>query len=110
MIDKIELCGLVPEVFARENPTTVKDSGIWLSDKPVSFSRGCRQLIESASGQGKSSLISFIYGRRTDYRGMIAFDGTDIRGLDSSRWIRNPASGYSMASTGDDALPRAYGT
>ena len=86
MIAQIELRGLVPEVFARENPTTVKDSGIWLSDKPVSFSRGCRQLIESASGQGKSSLISFIYGRRTDYRGMIAFDGTDIRGLDSSCW------------------------
>lgn len=86
MIEKIELCGLIPEVFARELSGSMRDSGIWLSEEAVGFRRGCRLLIESASGKGKSSLVSFIYGRRTDYRGLIAFDGADIRSLDSARW------------------------
>lgn len=86
MIEKIELCGLIPEVFAREQSGNMRDSGIWLSEEAVGFRRGCRLLIESASGKGKSSLVSFIYGRRTDYRGLIAFDGADIRSLDSARW------------------------
>ena len=67
MIEKIELCGLIPEVFAREQSGNMRDSGIWLSEEAVGFRRGCRLLIESASGKGKSSLVSFIYGRRTDY-------------------------------------------
>lgn len=86
MIEKIELCGLIPEVFAREQSGSMRDSGIWLSEEAVGFRRGCRLLIESASGKGKSSLVSFIYGRRTDYRGLIAFDGIDIRSIDSARW------------------------
>lgn len=86
MIEKIELCGLIPEVFAREQSGNMRDSGIWLSEEAVGFRRGCRLLIESASGKGKSSLVSFIYGRRTDYRGLIAFDGADIRLIDSARW------------------------
>lgn len=86
MIEKIELCGLIPEVFAREQSGSMLDSGIWLSEEAVGFRRGCRLLIESASGKGKSSLVSFIYGRRTDYRGLIAFDGADIRSLDSAHW------------------------
>lgn len=86
MIEKIELCGLIPEVFAREQSGNMRDSGIWLSEEAVGFRRGCRLLIESASGKGKSSLVSFIYGRRTDYRGLIAFDGADIRSIDSARW------------------------
>lgn len=86
MIEKIELCGLIPEVFAREQSGNMLDSGIWLSEEAVGFRRGCRLLIESASGKGKSSLVSFIYGRRTDYRGLIAFDGADIRSIDSAHW------------------------
>ncbi|MDE5720058.1 MAG: ATP-binding cassette domain-containing protein [Paramuribaculum sp.] len=85
-MEKIELCGLIPEVFAREQSGNMRDSGIWLSEEAVGFRRGCRLLIESASGKGKSSLVSFIYGRRTDYRGLIAFDGADIRLIDSARW------------------------
>lgn len=86
MIEKIELCRLIPEVFAREQSGNMRDSGIWLSEEAIGFRRGCRLLIESASGKGKSSLVSFIYGRRTDYRGLIAFDGADIRSIDSARW------------------------
>ena len=36
--------------------------------------------------RGKRYLISYIYGYRQDYSGMIAFDGTDILTLTVARW------------------------
>ena len=84
MIQTISIHGLVPEVFADENAGLQSD--IWLSCRTITIDRGSRVLVESSSGKGKSSLISFIYGRRTDYNGMIAFDGNDIRQFDKRHY------------------------
>ena len=84
MIQTISIHCLIPEVFADENAGLQSD--IWLSDRTITIDRGSRVLVESSSGKGKSSLISFIYGRRTDYNGTIAFDGNDIRLLYKARW------------------------
>lgn len=72
---------VIPDVFAgRENLV----SGVWR--KKLEFEKGKSYLIEAASGTGKSSLCSFIYGYRKDYEGTIRFDDTDIRSLSGDRW------------------------
>lgn len=71
----------MPEIFAsRENLR----SDIWLAD--FRFERGKSYLIEARSGLGKSSLCSYIYGQRSDYRGEILFDGEDISRLTMEQW------------------------
>lgn len=72
---------VLPSVFAgRENIV----SDVWR--KKLSFAKGKSYLIEAASGTGKSSLCSFIYGYRKDYEGIISFDSTDIRNLSVDDW------------------------
>lgn len=46
---------------------------------PMHFERGKTYCVEAASGIGKSSLLHFIGGFRTDYIGTITLDGRDIR-------------------------------
>ena len=46
---------------------------------PMHFERGMSYCVEAASGIGKSSLLHFIGGFRTDYNGTITLDGKDIR-------------------------------
>ena len=70
----IHLRQTLPQVFADRNSIT---SDIWL--KNVVFSKGEMYLIEAASGTGKSSLCSYIYGYRNDYQGIINFDETNIK-------------------------------
>ncbi|MBO5831378.1 MAG: ATP-binding cassette domain-containing protein [Alistipes sp.] len=77
----IKLNGVVPEIFAANKNLK---SDIWLSD--VEFEQGKRYLIEADSGTGKSSLLSFLYGQRGDYRGDILFNDQDIRALSSHDW------------------------
>lgn len=80
-MDRIELKGVVPEIFATREQTI---SGIWLKD--ISFERGKSYLIYATSGTGKSSLCSFLYGQRGDYRGNILFDGEDVNHYNTNRW------------------------
>ncbi|MBQ6612907.1 MAG: ATP-binding cassette domain-containing protein [Alistipes sp.] len=77
----IKLQGVVPEIFASNQNL---HSDIWLQD--VAFEQGKRYLIEADSGTGKSSLLSFLYGQRGDYRGDILFNDQDIRTLNSRDW------------------------
>ena len=80
-MERIELENVLPAVFAgRENIV----SDVWR--KKLSFAKGKSYLIEAASGTGKSSLCSFIYGYRKDYEGIISFDSTDIRNLSGDDW------------------------
>ncbi len=69
MIQRIKLHNAVPEIFAKREDLR---SDIWLQD--VAFERGHTYLIEAESGTGKSSLCSYLYGQRGDYRGSILFD------------------------------------
>lgn len=80
-MNEIRLNNVVPEIFAeRENLR----SDIWHHD--IGFERGKRYLIEAESGTGKSSLCSYLYGKRGDYRGQILFDNNDIKRLSMAEW------------------------
>ena len=78
---QIELHNVVPEIFASREDV---HSDIWLTD--FCFERGEKYLVEAASGTGKSSLCSYLYGQRGDYRGLISFDGEDVKRYDINRW------------------------
>lgn len=80
-MDRIELKGVVPEIFTTREQTI---SDIWLKD--ICFERGKSYLIYATSGTGKSSLCSYLYGQRGDFRGNILFDGEDVNHYNTNRW------------------------
>ncbi len=80
-MDEIRLQQVLPRVFATRDSIT---SDVWHCD--LTFRKGERCLIEAASGTGKSSLCSYLYGYRRDYEGIITFDGKNIRTLDTAEW------------------------
>ena len=82
-MDSIRLEHTFPEVFANRSDL---QSEVWKQN--ITFERGHLYLVEAASGTGKSSLCSFIYGYRRDYQGMISFDGQNIRNLSVKEWTR----------------------
>ena len=82
-MQSIRLHNVVPEIFSSREDIS---SDIWLSD--FSFERGKHYLIEAESGTGKSSLCSYLFGQRGDYRGEILFDGEDISKLSVGDWSR----------------------
>ncbi|MDR1584462.1 MAG: ATP-binding cassette domain-containing protein [Prevotellaceae bacterium] len=66
-------------------PDSIPVSGkIWFNN--VQFKKGRNYLISATSGQGKSSLLSFIFGERTDYEGNIYFDDREIKSLNKTDW------------------------
>ena len=86
MAHEITLRHLLPEVFAgMEDTSRIRNSQIW-EVASFTFKKGCRICLQAESGGGKSSLLSFIYGNRNDYKGEILIDGKDIRGFSVSRW------------------------
>ncbi|MDR0895698.1 MAG: ATP-binding cassette domain-containing protein [Prevotellaceae bacterium] len=80
-MDIIHLRQTLPQVFAERNVVT---SDVW--HQQCVLQKGESYLIEAASGTGKSSLCSFLYGYRTDYQGIITFDGRNIRSFSVSEW------------------------
>ena len=80
-MNTIKLKGVVPEIFASNKEL---HSDVWLSD--VELEQGKRYLIKADSGTGKSSLLSYIYGQRGDYRGDIMFNDQNIQTLSSHDW------------------------
>lgn len=80
-MNTIKLKGVVPEIFASNKEL---HSDVWLSD--IEFEQGKRYLIKADSGTGKSSLLSYIYGQRGDYRGDIMFNDQNIQTLSSHDW------------------------
>ena len=73
-MNRIHLRQTLPQVFADRDAIT---SDVWHRD--ITFHKGKRYLIEAASGTGKSSLCSYVYGYRNDYQGIINFDELNIR-------------------------------
>lgn len=80
-IDSITLCDTLPLVFSTEE---IPPSEVWKSQ--LTFTRGETYQVEAASGGGKSSMLSFIYGARRDYSGSIRFNGDDIRTMEIPEW------------------------
>lgn len=94
-VKNILLKGVQPQILVGlETDGAVGDSQVWLSD--VQISKGDVCLIEAESGMGKSSLCSFLYGNRSDYEGVIAFDGIDARSLSVSKWCELRTSSLSL--------------
>ncbi|MFS3036439.1 ATP-binding cassette domain-containing protein [Bacteroides nordii] len=87
----IHLQQTLPQVFADRNSIT---SDIW--HKNIIFRKGEMYLIEAASGTGKSSLCSYIYGYRSDYQGIINFDETNIKAYTVEQWVNLRKHSLSM--------------
>ena len=62
-------------------------SAIWEAESFL-FKEGGSYMVEAASGKGKTSLLSLIYGLRRDYRGTIYLDGTPASSIPSKDWSR----------------------
>lgn len=82
-MNTIHLRHTLPQVFADRNELT---SDVWHQD--LVFEKGKHYLVEAASGTGKSSLCSYLYGYRNDYQGIISFDERNIRSLSKDEWTR----------------------
>ncbi len=80
-IQSIELSDMLPEVFVNE---AIPHSEVWLTH--CVFQRGRHYLIEAPSGGGKSSLMAYIFGARTDYTGTLRFNNRDAATFDMTRW------------------------
>jgi ABC-type lipoprotein export system ATPase subunit len=59
-------------------------SEVWRQE--VSFRKGENYLISAHSGTGKSSLLSYLFGERTDYSGEICFDNQPVATLKPHEW------------------------
>lgn len=81
-MNSIHLQQTLPQVFADRDAIT---SNVWHQD--LMFCKEKRYLIEAASGTGKSSLCSYIYGYRRDYQGIISFDERNIRSFSINEWV-----------------------
>lgn len=81
-MNSIHLRQTLPQVFADRDAIT---SDVWHRD--IVFRKGKRYLVEAASGTGKSSLFSYIYGYRRDYQGIIDFDERNIHSLSVDEWV-----------------------
>ena len=90
-MNRITLQNTLPEVFAGKDYI---DSDVWHEN--VELERGNFYLIEAASGTGKSSLCSYIYGYRNDYQGIICFDDNNIRSLGVKDWVEIRKRSLSM--------------
>ncbi len=90
-MESINLHHTLPIVFSERNDI---NSEIWLQE--LSFKKGDCYLIEAASGTGKSSLCSYIYGYRKDYQGTISFDNKDIKNYSTNEWVRMRKSSLSI--------------
>ena len=81
-MNSIHLQQTLPQVFADRNSIT---SDVWHQD--LRFHKGETYLVEAASGTGKSSLCSYVYGYRNDYQGIINFDETNIKAYSVKQWV-----------------------
>ena len=82
-METIRLIDTLPRVF--DGQPEIK-SDVW--NREIVFQRGKTYLVEAASGTGKSSLCSFIYGYRNDYNGDICFDDVNIRQISLNGWLK----------------------
>lgn len=86
MIDTIVLKKVLPDVFKAMGSFRKESiSQVW-EVPSFMLCKGCRVCIQADSGHGKSSLLSYIYGNRTDYGGQICMDGRDIRTFGVGQW------------------------
>ena len=91
MMEKISLQGVCPKIF---QSLDLSQSDVWRKD--ITFHKGESYLLEAASGTGKSSLCSYLYGYRNDYEGLITFDYEPIRSFKIKEWTAVRKSSISI--------------
>lgn len=85
-LETITLRHLLPLVFkGMEGTERIVSSQVWLVPE-LTFRRGCRLCVQAESGGGKSSLLSFIYGNRSDYSGTLLFNERNAQSLTVDDW------------------------
>ncbi len=60
-------------------------SEVWEAES-LFLEQGKPYVVEAPSGRGKTSLLSVIYGIRTDYQGLVSMDDRDLRSFTSMEW------------------------
>ena len=60
-------------------------SEVWEAEALL-LQQGKRYVVEAASGRGKTSLLSIIYGIRRDYRGTVFLDDRDLTTFTLKEW------------------------
>jgi putative ABC transport system ATP-binding protein len=78
---QIVLQKLVPTYF---EPDKIINSQVWAQE--VIFTKGEHTHIIAASGRGKTSLIHFIYGLRTDYKGNVYYANENIQSFSREKF------------------------
>ena len=78
MIASIRFNNVIPNVFVG-SPPEGGPTDVW--DQALTFKRSESCLIEAASGRGKSSFCSFLYGLRKDYVGSIDYFDHDGKAM-----------------------------
>lgn len=86
----ILLEGLIPFPL-RDN---YAQSGVW--GKRIEIKSGLNYLVNAPSGNGKSTLLSYIYGLRKDYEGQVLIDGKDTKSLKPVQWSLRRQTNISM--------------
>lgn len=69
-------------------PMLEQDTGgseVWEADSLL-LEQGQTYVVEAPSGRGKTSLLSVIYGLRTDYQGTVTLDDRDLSTLSMKEW------------------------
>ena len=90
-MEKISLQEVCPKIF---QSLDLSQSDVWRKD--ITFHKGESYLLEAASGTGKSSLCSYLYGYRNDYEGLITFDYEPIRSFKIKEWTAVRKSSISI--------------
>lgn len=80
-IREISFTGMLPRVFVSER---IPCSDVWRTR--LTLRKGEFYRVEAASGAGKSSMCSYIYGARVDYEGTLAFNSDDVAAFPMERW------------------------
>ena len=81
MLD-ITLSNIIPKNISDEY---VSSSSIW--DKEITFKQSQFYLIRSVSGRGKSTLINYLSGLKSDYHGFQMHNEVKCTNFDPSYWI-----------------------
>ncbi len=76
----ISFCNVVPMPMKE----VLGNSHIWQQN--IQIQAGSYNQIVAPSGTGKTSLIHFLYGIRSDFEGVIEFDSTSIQTLSVEEW------------------------
>ena len=60
-------------------------SEVWEAESLL-LEQGLLYVVEAPSGRGKTSLLSVVYGIRTDYQGLVFIDDRELVSFSSKEW------------------------